>query len=464
MVDTITKDAIIYILVRNLGVYMSQSATKTREETAKDRIAKTTAHIPETTLSHDEVMDMLIKARIDMLMDAPFFGNLATRLRLKDATEWCPTLATDGKYFYYNRHFVAAMNEKERIFGMGHEILHCVYDHMDSARRGDRNPTLWNIANDYVINADLIDANIGEQIRLVEICHDWKYRGKVSEEIYDELFKEMEEQGRIQYVDSFDVHLDREDGDDEGSGEGTEGEGDNDGSKGPVKYTAEEKENIKQEFQNAVMQSAKAAGAGNLPGGVKRMLKDLLNPQLDWRQLLAMQIQSVIRSDYTFQTPSRKGMNEGIWLPGMDRETTIDIALALDMSGSICDEMSRDFLSEVKGIMDQYTDFRIHLFCFDTSVHNPQQFDQSTMDDFMNYELVGGGGTDFDCCFDYMKEQGIQPKKFVMFTDGYPWDSWGDESYCDTLFIVHGGGYGEPPVAPFGITVPYERNDAKLMG
>jgi predicted metal-dependent peptidase len=81
------------------------------------------------------------------------------------------------------------------------------------------------------------------------------------------------------------------------------------------------------------------------------------------------------------------------------------------------------------------------------------------MDEFMDYELGGGGGTDFDCCFDYMKEEGIQPKKFIMFTDGYPWNSWGDESYCDTLFVVHGEHGDRSPIAPFGITVPYTRKD-----
>ena len=64
-----------------------------------------------------------------------------------------------------------------------------------------------------------------------------------------------------------------------------------------------------------------------------------------------------------------------------------------------------------------------------------------------------------------MKEEGIVPKKLVMFTDGYPWDSWGDESYCDALFIVHGGGYGgRSPEAPFGITVPYTREQSGLQG
>ena len=432
-----------------------------RQETAKERASKTKVEIPETSLTSEEIEDKLIKARIEMLISAPFFGNLATRLHFKDATDWCPTAATDGKYFYYNRNFVAALSDQEIIFLVGHEVLHCVYDHMDAERRGDRIPVLWNIANDYVINADLIDANIGEEIKLVEICHDWKYRGKISEEIYDDLFEQAKEDGRILEMDSFDVHLDREEGDDEGSS-GPKGNTDSDeeGKDGPAKYTAEEKEKIKQEFQNAVMQSAKAAGAGNLPGGVKRMLDKLLNPQLDWRELLAMQIQSIVRSDYTMMNPSRKGLNEGFYLPGMDRETTIDVALSMDVSGSMYDEMLRDFLSEVKGIMDQYTDFRIHLFCFDTEVYNPQTFTQNNMDEFLEYEIMGGGGTDFDCVFDYMKENGIQPKKHVMFTDGYPYGSWGDENYCDTLFIVHGGGHGgRTPEAPFGITVPYSRDD-----
>ena len=438
---------------------MTYSAIKEDDSTVNKRMQS--LNIPETNKSSKEIEEILITARIDMLMTAPFFGNLATRLVLVDATEWCPTAATDGKYFYYNRHFTDALYPEEVVWLFGHEILHCVYDHMDPNRRGDRNPMLWNIANDYVNNLDLEYARIGERIRkqIIEVCFDTKYKDMTSEEVYDKIYEKMKENGQIVEV-NFDMHLDREDGDDEGSGQ----EGDNDGTKGPVKFSAEEKENIKQEFQNAVMQSAKAAGeAGNLPSGVKRMLDKLLNPQLDWRQLLAMQIQSVIRSDYNFNVVSRKGLDSGIWLPGMDRETTIDVAIFIDLSGSILDEMARDFLSEVKGIMDQYNDYRIHIACFDTSVHNPQVFTPHNMEEFEDYDLVGGGGTDFNCCFDWMKEEGIQPKKMIMFTDGYPFGSWGDETYCDSLFIVHDGGYSrsQTPEAPFGITVKYTRTEQK---
>lgn len=422
-------------------------------DTAK-RQSKTNKPIPETKKTSAQVEDVLIKARIQMLISAPFFGNLATRLRFKDATEWLSTLATDGRYFYYNRNFVDAMTFDEVVFGMGHEVLHCVYDHMDKVRLGNRDPRLWNIANDYVINADLVEAKIGEQIKLVDICFDWKYRGKMSEEIYDDLFQKAANEGRVITIDSFDEHIYRDgDGDDEGAGEG---EG-NDGTKGPVRYTKAEKDQIKQDFQNAVIQSAKAAGAGNLPGGVKRLVDKLLNPQLSWRELLPMQIQSVIKSDYTYMRPSRKGLDAGFYLPGMDREQTIDVAIAIDTSGSISNDMLVDFLSEVHGIMSQYNDFKIHIWCFDTAVHNPVLITADTANDLLTYEIGGGGGTDFDVNFEYMKEQGIVPKKFIMFTDGYPWNSWGDENYCDSLFIVHGGDGGNTPTAPFGITVPYTR-------
>ena len=423
---------------------------------------KPAINVPDTTKTSAEIEDILIKARVDMLMNGPFFGALATRLILIDATEWCPTAATDGKHFYYNRHFTAALTEDEVIWLMGHEILHCVYDHMDPARRGERIHQLWNIANDYVINLDLEYAKLGRRIRkeIIDVCFDYKYDNMMSEDVYELLYEDADKNGRIQKV-SFDMHMEHGEGDDAGS-VGAEANAEGEGAEGPVPMTADEKEKIKQEFKSATMQAAKSAGdAGNLPKGVKRMLSDLLNPQLDWRQLLAMQIQSVIKSDYNFNIPSRKGQDSGFWLPGMDRESTIDIAIGIDMSGSIGNDMATDFLSEVKGIMDQYTDFQIHLFCFDTETHNPQQFNQYNMEEFMEYELAGGGGTEFDCCYDYLKAEGIEPKKFIMFTDGYPWGSWGDENYCDTLFIVHGGRYGDSPTAPFGMTVPYTREESK---
>ena len=91
-------------------------ATTKAQGNASDRAPKLSVEIPETTLTNIEIEDRLIKARIEMLISAPFFGNLATRLRFKDATEWCPTAATDGKYFYYNRNFVFKQNISGNFF------------------------------------------------------------------------------------------------------------------------------------------------------------------------------------------------------------------------------------------------------------------------------------------------------------------------------------------------------------
>jgi predicted metal-dependent peptidase len=264
-----------------------------------------------------------------------------------------------------------------------------------------------------------------------------------SEEIYEELVKEAEENGNIRYVKTFDTHL----------GEYGSPEGDENGVDGPVKMTDEERQQVAEEFQSATEQAARQAG--KLPGAIGRMIDQILNPKLNWRELLALQIQSVIKSDYTFNRCSRKGQDAGIWLPAMNFDETIDIVIAFDMSGSISQQPANEMISETIGIMNQYTNFNITVMCFDTQVYNVEKFTEHNMEEFRDYEVAGGGGTDFNCVFNYLKENDVQPKKLVMFTDGYPWDSWGDETYCDTLFIIHGSDPGKHPVAPFGITVPF---------
>jgi predicted metal-dependent peptidase len=217
-------------------------------------------------------------------------------------------------------------------------------------------------------------------------------------------------------------------------------------------------------MKNAVVQAATGCkDAGHIPGGVKRMLKDLLNPMVDWRTLLANEIQGLFKTQHTWLRPSRRGDAEGLYLPSLDPECTIDISITIDTSGSISEDMLRDFLSEVYGIMGQYSDFKIKLWCFDTKIHNPQDFTADNMEDLLDYELAGFGGTMFEPNWEYMKEIDHVPGKFIMFTDGYPCDTWGDENYCDTLFIVHGGNgqwaSKDVPEAPFGQTVPYTRKE-----
>ena len=211
---------------------------------------------------------------------------------------------------------------------------------------------------------------------------------------------------------------------------------------------------IKNEIKESMMSAAQAAGAGNCPAEIERIIKEFTEPKMNWRELLQQQIQSVIKNDYTFARPSRKGWHSGVILPGTNYEDTIDICIAIDTSGSIMNEQVEDFLGEVQSIMDQYKDYNIKIWCFDTDVHNEQDFNASG-ESIDTYKMAGGGGTDFQANWEYMKENDIVPKKFIMFTDGYTWEGWGEEDYCDTVFVINGH-HDKNMEAPFGTTVHYE--------
>jgi len=396
-----------------------------------------------------KILDKLITARVGLLLRHPFFGNLATRLNMVDASDWCSTLATDGRNFYFNYGFVNKLTPKDAEFGFAHEVLHNVFDHM--GRRLDRDPQLSNIAADFATNQILKDERIGTVPSFIKIFQDDKYRGKSYEEIYNDLYENAEKIDICSLGELLDEHLNGE-GDDGDDNDGEEIDGSGKG-KGRPKLTAEEKKQIRDEIKEAMVAAAQSAGAGRVPAGVQRMIKDFTEPKMDWRQLLRMNIQSILKSNFSFSRPNRKSQHSGAILPGMIYDETIDVSIAIDMSGSISDKMAKDFLSEVKGIMDEYVDFKLDLWCFDTEVYNYVQFTGDTADEIMSYECKGGGGTDFDVNYDFMKNQGIEPKKFIMFTDGYPCGSWGDEEYCDSLFIVHGN---DSIVSPFGQTAYYK--------
>ena len=404
-----------------------------------------------------DVLDRIIVARVGLLLRHPFFGNMATRLQIKSADDWLGTAAVDGRNLYFNTQFFNAMNNKEVEFVIAHEILHCVFDHL--GRRDDRIPRIYNIAADYIVNNLLVRDRIGEKPKLVDCYQDFKYDSWSSEEVYDDILEEAKKNGEEflkQLGELLDEHIDWEGEGDEGQGKDKEGSGaDGKESKSRPTYSKDELKKIKDEIKENMISAAQTSGAGNVPGEIQRMIKELTEPKMNWREMLRQQIQSTVRNDYTFSRPSRKGQMTGAILPGMNFDETIDICIALDMSGSIGDDQARDFLSEIKGIMDEYKDYNIKLWCFDTKVYNEQDFSADGGDDLMDYEIKGGGGTEFMVNWDYMKYNDIQPKKFIMFTDGYAWDSWGDESYCDTIFIIHSH-RDKNLQAPFGLTAHYE--------
>ena len=393
-----------------------------------------------------EVREKLITARVGLLLRASFFGNLATRLKLVNADEWCGTAATDGRNFYYNSRFIDLLKPKEVEFLVGHEVLHVVYDHM--GRRNERDPQIWNIADDYAVNADLKRHNVGQFITTVPCLYETKYDGKPAEEIYDDLMKNVQ---KINIDDLIDKLLDDHmDGDDEGDGEGQEGDKEGN-SKGRPRMSQEEKDRARAEMKQAIIQAAQSAEAGTIPKGVERLIKDVTDPQMPWRELLQTNLTSAIRTDYSWMRPSRRAWHMDAVMPGMTPGEEIDVVVSLDMSGSISNKQAQAFLSEIAGMMDSFDGYKVHVFCFDTKWYNPQDFTSENLDTIDTYEPQGGGGTDFDVIFDYLKEHAIEPKRLIVFTDGYPCGSWGDPDFCDTTWIIHGDKDPKPPFGQFAL-------------
>ena len=386
--------------------------------------------------------EKLVAARVRMLFKQPFFGNIACRLELVEVEPggWCPTAAVDGRRFYYNPEFVMKLDMDETVFLVGHEVGHCIYEHF--LRRGERDGKIWNMAGDYKINAMLVREGIGRLITTVKPLYDKKYASDDwwTENVYDDLIQ----QGAAPQQ-TIDVHIEV------GEGNGDEGK-DGKGKNAPTISPAEAKA-IGDEMKNVIMQAAQAVGAGNVPGDIRRMIGALTSPQMDWRQMIRVSLESNLVSDFTFMRPNRKSQFHDFVLPGMKKDQQINVAVGIDVSGSIGSDDIRDFLSEVQGIMDQFENYRMDVWCFDTRVSGHDVFTSEDGRSISEFVMTGGGGTDFMCNWDHMIENEIEPDQFLMFTDGEPFGKWGIEDYCDTLFLIKNR--YRKPVAPFGQSVYY---------
>lgn len=382
--------------------------------------------------------DKIITARVGLLLKHSFFGNMATRLQTREVEgNWCKTAATDGRVFYYDPEFINKCDNKMVEFVFAHEVLHCALLHL--ARMGDNhNKKLANIAMDYAVNQILVDERIGTPPASIKIFQDEKYRNMSWEQIYELLQKDPNfNQGKGELMD---VHMDGSVGDDEGEG-----------SNKPVidEQTAAV---IQSEIREAMINAA--AAADKLPGAIKRMVDELIAPKISWKDLIQQNIQALVRSDYSFMRPNRRSAHSQFVLPGLIPQEQIQVAVAVDMSGSIDKRTATAFLSEVKGMMDQYAEYKIDMWCFDTRIHNPVTITNDDPDAIYEYDVKGGGGTDYDVNFTHMKDNNIEPKLFIMFTDMYPCGSWGDPDYCPTIFVSKGN---EKTVAPYGQTIVYEQ-------
>jgi len=352
-----------------------------------------------------KMSDKFAKGRAGLILDQPFFGSLALRLRTEEDPA-CETAWTDGTTLGYNPEFIEGLSLDELKGLICHEVMHCGLQH--HTRRGDRDKDRWNIAADYVINPLLVDSGM----KLPEGgLMDSKFRNMSAEQAYSSL-PEPDPQDDPQ-------------GGGEGEGQGDGKPGSDPGKCGEVrdakaedgKSAAGEADMRKaaQDWKVAMAQAAQQArSAGTLPGSMERIIENILNPKLDWKEILRRFVDTCSKNDYSWSRPNRRWIGQGIYLPALYSNELGSVVAAVDTSGSIGQEQLDQFAGEINSILQDYQADCTVIYC-DTGVN---QVDEFPAGEPVSLKVHGGGGTDFRPPFDLLDEQGKAPVCMIYFTDG----------------------------------------------
>ncbi len=376
----------------------------------------------------------LSKAVVD-IMGSPKYVALAGVLMIGDRSidDDVPTACTNGRDEKYGRDFIDTLNDPELRFLVLHECYHKLYRHLTTWRHlYDENPQLANVACDFVINCKLLDDNRDGWATLPEGgCYDPKYRGMDSAKVYSML---------------------KEDGDN-GEGAGGMDEHDWDGAK---ELTQEEQRELARDIDEAIRQGALIAG--KLGTGGDRDLAELLQPQIDWREVLRDFISTTCAgNDYsTWQRPNRRYVAGGYYMPSGVSESVGELVIAIDTSGSIGHTELSHFLSEVKSICDTVHPEAVRLLYWDSAVCQDEKYLMHELDDLINTtKPAGGGGTNVECIPAYLTEHGVKPQAAIVLTDGYLGGTWGNWS-CPVLWCILDNKRANPDV---GVTVNINSGD-----
>jgi predicted metal-dependent peptidase len=358
------------------------------------------------------------KARTALLLDHPFFGTLLFRLAAKPRRS-IKTMATDGVSLYYNPEFVNTLTAAELQGTLAHEVMHPALQH--HARRNDRDARRWNMACDYAINPLLMDAGLTLP---KDVLVDGRFAGMSAEEIYNRL--DPENEGCPDDKSQQNTSADAKSGDSAKRNEGGEGVSDDPtapespGGIGQVLDAPEEVgspsvDEQAREWQIAVQQAENVARlAGKMPVGAKRSLEAAREASVNWRELLRRAWSETIPADYGWARPNRRHIWAGLYLPGVTSEGFGEIAIAVDCSGSINARQLGLFEAEIQSILAGQRPRRVHVLYFDAVVHRTDTYECGQP---IQLSAVGGGGTDFRPCFDWIEEHGAVPQTLVFLTD-----------------------------------------------
>jgi Uncharacterized protein conserved in bacteria len=378
-------------------------------------------------------------ARTALVLDQPFFGALLMRLKMVEDTSH-ESMWTDGVFVGYNPAFVDGINIHELQGVLCHEVLHAANGH--TWRRGHRDPKRWNEACDYAINPIVVD---DAKLPLPKgALLDQAYKGMSVEQIYDRLRQNGDSGQQTQKGQGSGTGAQPQAGDGSGQQDDPGGAG-----IGEVRDTPDPDKSaeLESEWKMAITQAAKAAQMqGKLPGSLQRLVEDTLQVKVDWRSVLHRFVQQAARNDYSWKKPNARYMHLGLYSPALHSEQMGPMVVVVDTSGSIDEGLLGQLSSELNAIAGEMRPDAVHVMYVDAMVHRVDEFAGG---EAIEFNPVGGGGTDFRPAFDWVEKEGLNPSCLVYLTDMMGTFPESEPEYP----VLWGDTLGAYP-APWGEVVP----------
>jgi predicted metal-dependent peptidase len=388
---------------------------------------------PPTLIAAKKALD---KAKITLMTkaDSAFFTTVCFSLK-HVWDESIPTAATDGLSILFNPDFFVSLSKEEQVFLLLHEVGHVIFSHM--TRRGARDPRVWNYAGDYVINAMLIERSF----KMPEGgLYEARFKEMSTDQVYDILIKENPQ--------TEDRHMDIIEGG---------GSGDKDAAAGggtPQDKAA--KEAAASDLQNkiddiliraSVQSRMQGDKPGTIPGSIQIFLDKLLNPKLPWQSILRKYMNNMNKVDYSWRRPNRRFFPDH-HLPSLYSEALVDIAVAVDTSGSVSDQEFHRFVSEVASIFKSHKPKKITLIQFDTSLKAINEV--HSLEELKALKFTGRGGTIIRPVIDWVHEN--KPQLMMIFSDG-GFHHYNQPVKSPLLWMIHDNPKFD---APYGKVIHYE--------
>jgi len=339
------------------------------------------------------------------------------------------TAGTNGRDTWYGREFIDSLTDKELAFLIMHENMHKCYRHLTTWKAlDDINRNITNAACDFVINVQLYDMDPEEKFLAFprskatgerEGLFDEQYRGMDTKQVFDILIKKKKEGGHggrkvkgggdgtnRQPVDMFDD----EDGD-----VGF----DNHDWDGAKQLSEEEKKQLDREVEQAIRQGG--IYAGKFGGNTPREIGELLNPKVNWKDVLQRFARSNIRDrdSISWRKAHRNFLWQDIILPSILGKRVKYLLLGMDTSGSVAGPLLTDFLSEMNGLVKSVGIDRLDIVYWDAEIQAHEIFTGGVKDIVHRTSPKGGGGTNPDVVVDLIVEKQLKPDAIIMLSDGY---------------------------------------------